>query len=71
MVSKENCTKQQNNKNKVIERKYSQPKKSSCVNARDIPTVAYQVLHLLPEVGYPPGSGTPRPRPMGGTQGAA
>ena len=29
-------------------------RKSSCVNARGIPTAAYQVLHLLPEVGYPP-----------------
>ena len=24
------------------------------MNARGIPTAAYQVLHLLPEVGYPP-----------------
>ena len=31
-------------------------RKSSCVNARDIPSAAYQVLHLLPEAGYP----TPR-----------
>ena len=29
-------------------------RKSSCVNARGIPTAAYQVLHLLTEVGYPP-----------------
>ena len=29
-------------------------RKSSCVNARGISTSAYQVLHLLPEVGYPP-----------------
>ena len=28
--------------------------RKSCVNARVIPTAAYQVLHLLPEVGYPP-----------------
>ena len=34
-------------------------RKSSCVNARGIPTAAYQVLHLLPEVGYPTGRGTP------------
>ena len=34
-------------------------RKSSCVNARGIPTAAYQVLHLLPEVGYPP-AGVPR-----------
>ena len=33
---------------------------SSCVNARGIPTAAYQVLHLLTEVGY---------GLMGGTQG--
>ena len=32
-------------------------RKSSCVNARGIPTTAYQVLHLLPEVGYPPPPG--------------
>ena len=56
-------------------------RKSSCVNARGIPTAAYQVL---PEVGYPPWArsdeggtwggvppsrGTPQPGPMGGTQG--
>ena len=29
-------------------------RKSSCVKARGIPTAAYQVLHLLTEVGYPP-----------------
>ena len=29
-------------------------RKSSCVNARGIPTAAYQVLHLLPKVGSPP-----------------
>ena len=39
---------------------------SSCVNARGIPTAAYQVLHLLPEVGYPPGRGAPRPDLMEG-----
>ena len=32
----------------------SSTRKSSCVNARGIPTAAYQVLHLLPEMGYPP-----------------
>ena len=35
--------------------KKSKTRQSSCVNARGIPTAAYQVLHLLPEVGYPPG----------------
>ena len=40
-------------------------RKSSCVNARGIPTAAYQVLHLLPEVG-PPGRGTPPARSDGG-----
>ena len=39
-------------------------RKSSCVNARSTPTAAYQVLHLFPEVGYPPpsqdGGGYPR-----------
>ena len=34
-------------------------RKSSCVNARGIPTATYQVLHLLTEVGYPPPSGYP------------
>ena len=34
---------------------------SSCVNARGIPTAAYQVLHLFPEVGYPP-AGVPPSR---------
>ena len=29
-------------------------RKSSCMNARGILTTAYQVLHLLPKVGYPP-----------------
>ena len=29
-------------------------RKSSCVDARGILTVTYQVLHLLTEVGYPP-----------------
>ena len=38
-------------------------RKSSCVNARGIPTAAYQVLHLFPEVGYPP---PPQPGLMGG-----
>ena len=37
-------------------------RKSSCVNARGIPTTAYQVLHLFPEVGYPPSRGTPLAR---------
>ena len=44
-------------------------RKSSCVNARGIPTAAYQVLHLFPEVGYPPPAGVPLPgqvRPGGG-----
>ena len=36
-------------------------RKSSCVNARGIPTATFQVLHLLSEVGYPPPSGTPPP----------
>ena len=59
-------------------------RKSSCVNARGIPTAAYQVLHLLLEVGYPPAGvlppgqsnggyprwGTPQPGLMeGSTQG--
>ena len=34
------------------------------MNARGIPTAAYQVLHLLPEVGYPP-----QPGLTGGTRG--
>ena len=36
-------------------------RKSSCMNARGIPTVAYQVLHLLSCTwgGVPPGGGTP------------
>ena len=53
-------------------------RKSSCVNARGIPTAGYQVLHLLPEVGTPqpgltgggtrwgpPGRSTPQPGLMG------
>ena len=40
-------------------------RKSSCVNARGIPTAAYQVLHLLTEVGYPP-LGYPPSRSDGG-----
>ena len=54
------------------------------MNARGIPTATYQVLHLLPEVGYPPPGGTtlakspqggyprwgtPQPGLMGGIQG--
>ena len=36
-------------------------RKSSCVNARGIPTAAYQVLHLLTEVEYLPSCrGTPQ-----------
>ena len=51
-------------------------RKSSCVNARGIPTATYQVLHLLPEVGYPqarsngggyPQQGYPLARSDGGT----
>ena len=34
--------------------KISNTRKSSYVNARRISTAAYQVLHLFPEVGYPP-----------------
>ena len=49
-------------------------RKSSCVNARGIPTAAYQVLHVLTEVGYPPvgvppHQGTPCPGLTGGTLG--
>ena len=40
-------------------------RKSSCANARGIPTTAYQVLHLLPEVGYPPPAGGTLPQPGG------
>ena len=40
-------------------------RKSSYVNARGIPTAAYQVLHLLPKVGYPQ-QGYPRPGLTGG-----
>ena len=38
------------------------------MNARGIPTAAYQVLHLLPGVGYrpPPGRGTPSQVGQGG-----
>ena len=36
------------------------------MNARGIPTAAYQVLHLLPEVGYPPTGVPPHPGLMGG-----
>ena len=36
-------------------------RKSSCVNARGIPTAAYQVLHLLPEGGTPLGRVPPPP----------
>ena len=34
-------------------------RKSSCVNARGIPTAAYQVLHLFPEVGSEGGGWVP------------
>ena len=44
-------------------------RKSSCVNARGIPTAAYQVLHLFPEVGYPSGRGIPPARSDGGGGG--
>ena len=51
-----------------------QTRKSSCVNARGITTTAYQVLHLFPEVGYPPprqvwweGTWGGVPPPAGGT----
>ena len=41
-------------------------RKSSCLNTRGIPTVAHQVLHLLPEVWYPspgvPPAGVPPAR---------
>ena len=40
-------------------------RKSSCVNARGIPTMAYQVLHLLPQVGYTL-AGVPLARSDGG-----
>ena len=46
--------------------KPKETRKSSCVNARGIPTAPYQVLHLLPEDGYPPPSGTPTARSDGG-----
>ena len=36
------------------------------MNARGIPTAAYQVLHLLSEVGYPPSRGSPQPGLTGG-----
>ena len=41
-------------------------RKSSCVNSRGTPTAAYQVLHLFPEVWYPPGRVPPQPGLMGG-----
>ena len=40
-------------------------RKSSCVNARGIPSSAHQVLHLFPEVGYPLSRGTPWPGLIG------
>ena len=44
--------------------------RKSCLNARGIPTAAYQVLHLLPEVGYPPPDrSTPQPGLTGDTRG--
>ena len=39
--------------------KQSETRKSSCVNARGIPTAAYQVLHLLACMGGPPAGGVP------------
>ena len=45
---------------------YHVTRKSSCVNARGIPTAAYQVLHLFPEVGYPPAGVPPWPGLTGG-----
>ena len=38
--------------NKAIRKNYPLTRKSSCVNARGIPTAAYQVLHTL---SYPRG----------------
>ena len=45
-------------------------RKSSCVNARDIPTAAYQVLHVLSWVPPPPAGAPPwdLTEPGGGTQ---
>ena len=40
-------------------------RKSSCVNARGIPTAAYQVLHLRWGTPSPSSRGTPWPGPMG------
>ena len=40
----------------IVGQRYTKKRKSSCVNARGIPTVAYQVFHLLP---YPGGGGLP------------
>ena len=34
-------------------------RKSSCVNARGIPTAAYEALYLLSKLGYPPPAGVP------------
>ena len=46
---------------------FTETRKSSCVNARGIPTAAYQVLHLLPEGGdIPPLQGTPLAMSDGG-----
>ena len=39
-----------------------QTRKSSYVNARGIPIMSYQVLHLFLEVGYPPWQGYPSAR---------
>ena len=47
--------------------KFMTTRKSSCVNARGIPTAAYQVLHLLTKWGTPPP--LPRSDGVGGTQG--
>ena len=49
--------------------KLSKTRKSSCVNARGIPTATYQVLHLLTEVGYPPLGYPPVQVWQGGTWG--
>ena len=47
----------------LAELKEIRTRKSSCVNARGIPTAPYLVLYLLPKVGYPPpGRGTPLAR---------
>ena len=37
----------------IVRQFYIKTRKSSCVNARGIPTAAYHVLHLLTKVGYP------------------